>query len=226
MSIDLKFVELTADVPRMFFIKFPSTYLTTYSRKLLKFSLNMGVSPSVQAAGMKVWRRPGMCFCKFALVVDRTWCGVCVCVFLTLNRSSTRRHPAHPVSVLILHPRKISSVVTGHDTEIMHRNAFDNAMSCPSTGYDRHNIHTSATEIHWKREKRNKQKQKQKQKTKNKNKNKNKKKTKTKKQKRYVVVVVHFFLVGQEKFTYDIRMNRCFIFLSQQREVSIIGWLR
>ena len=75
-----------------------------------------------------------------------------VCVFSTLNRSSTRRHPAHPVSVLILHPRKISSVVTSYDTEIMHRNAFDNAMSCPSTGYDRHNIHTSATEIQWKRE--------------------------------------------------------------------------
>ena len=75
-----------------------------------------------------------------------------VCVFFTLNRSSTRRHPAHPVSVLILHPRKISSVVTSYDTEIMHRNAFDNAMSCPSTGYDRHNIHTLATEIHWKRE--------------------------------------------------------------------------
>ena len=37
---------------------------------------------------------------------------LCVCVFFTLNRSSTRRHPAHPVSVLILHPRKISSVVT------------------------------------------------------------------------------------------------------------------
>ena len=96
---------------------------------------------------------------------------VCVCVF-TLNRSSTRRHPAHPVSVLILHPRKISSVVTSHDTEIMHHrnNAFDNAMSCPSTGYDRHNIHTSATEIHWKREIRSKQKQKQKQKQKTKNK--------------------------------------------------------
>ena len=61
---------------------------------------------------------------------------MCVCVFFTLNRSSTRRHPAHPVSVLILHPRKISSVVTSNDTEIMHRNAFDNAMSCPSTGYD------------------------------------------------------------------------------------------
>ena len=75
-----------------------------------------------------------------------------MCVFLTLNRSSTRRHPAHPVSILILHPRKISSVVTSYDTEIMHRNAFDNAMSCPSTGCDRHNIHTSATEIHWKRE--------------------------------------------------------------------------
>ena len=75
-----------------------------------------------------------------------------VCVFFTLNRSSTRRHPAHPVSVLILRPREISSVVTSYDTEIMYRNAFDNAMSCPSTGYDRHNIHTSATEIHWKRE--------------------------------------------------------------------------
>ena len=87
------------------------------------------------------------------------WKYGCVCVFFTLNRSSTRRHPAHPVSVLILHPRKISSVVTSHDTEIMHRNAFDNAMSCPSTGYDRHNIHTSATEIHWNREIRNKQKQ-------------------------------------------------------------------
>ena len=93
---------------------------------------------------------------------------ICVCVFFTLNRSSTRRHPAHPVSVLILHPRKISSVVTSYDTEIMHRNAFDNAVSCPSTGYDRHNIHTSATEIQWKREIRNKQKQKQKQKTKTK----------------------------------------------------------
>ena len=46
---------------------------------------------------------------------------MCVCVFFV--RSSTRRHPAHPVSVLILHPRKISSVVTSHDTEIMHRNA-------------------------------------------------------------------------------------------------------
>ena len=77
---------------------------------------------------------------------------VIVCVFFTLNRSSTRRHPAQPVSVLILHPRKISSVITSYDTEIMHRDAFDNAMSCPSTGYDRHNIHTSATEIHWKRE--------------------------------------------------------------------------
>ena len=43
-------------------------------------------------------------------------------------------------------------MVTSYDTEIMHRNAFDNAMSCPSTGYDRHNIHTSATEIRWKRE--------------------------------------------------------------------------
>ena len=73
---------------------------------------------------------------------------VCVCVFFTLNRSSTRRHPAHAVSVLILHPRKISSVVTSYDTEIMHRNAFDNEMSWPSTGYDRHNIHASATEIH------------------------------------------------------------------------------
>ena len=62
---------------------------------------------------------------------------MCVCVFFTLNRSSTRRHPAHPVSVLILHPGKISSVVTSYDTEIMHRNAFNNAMSCPSTGYDR-----------------------------------------------------------------------------------------
>ncbi|CAM9967561.1 unnamed protein product, partial [Laminaria digitata] len=31
----------------------------------------------------------------------------CVCVFFTLNRSSTRRHPAHPVSVLVLHPREI-----------------------------------------------------------------------------------------------------------------------
>ena len=49
-------------------------------------------------------------------------------MFFTLNRSSTRRHPAHPVSVLIRHPRKISSVVTSYDTEIMHRNAFDNAM--------------------------------------------------------------------------------------------------
>ena len=47
-----------------------------------------------------------------------------VCVLFTLNRSSTRRHPAHPVSVLILHPRKISSVVTSYDTEIMHRNAY------------------------------------------------------------------------------------------------------
>ena len=105
---------------------------------------------------------------------------VCVCVFFTLNRSSTRRHTAHPVSVLILHPRKISSVVTSYDTEIMHRNAFDNAMSCPSTGYDRHNIHTSATEIHWKREIRNKQKQKQKQKQKTKNKIRKQIKTKIK----------------------------------------------
>ena len=30
-----------------------------------------------------------------------------MCVFFTLNRSSTRRHPAHPVSVLILHPRSV-----------------------------------------------------------------------------------------------------------------------
>ena len=40
---------------------------------------------------------------------------MCVCVFFTLNHSSTRRHPAHAVSVLILHPRKISSVVTSYD---------------------------------------------------------------------------------------------------------------
>ena len=110
-----------------------------------------------------------------------------VCVFFTLNRSSTRRHPVHPVSVLILHPRKISSVVTSYDTEIVHRNAFDNAMSCPSTGYDRHNIHTSATEIHWKREIRKKRKQKQKQKQNNNKKtNKNNDKNKTK---NYIVPV-------------------------------------
>ena len=97
-----------------------------------------------------------------------------VCVFFTLNRSSTRRHPAHPVSVLILHPRKICSVVTSYDTEIMHRNAFDNAMSCPSTGYDRHNIHTYVSNRNTLEERiRNKQKQKQKQ-------NNNKKTNKTK----------------------------------------------
>ena len=73
----------------------------------------------------------GVCVLK----CTTSWLFACVCVFFTLNRSFTRRYPAHPVSVLILHPRKISSVVTSYDTEIMHRNAFDNAMSCPRTGY-------------------------------------------------------------------------------------------
>ena len=87
---------------------------------------------------------------------------MCVCVLhiKPFFYSSTSSTPSAAVSVLILHPRKIRSVVTSYDTEIMHRNAFDNAMSCPSTGYDRHNIHTSATEINWKREIRNKQKKK------------------------------------------------------------------
>ena len=31
-----------------------------------------------------------------------------LCVFFTINRLSARRHPAHTISVLILHPREIS----------------------------------------------------------------------------------------------------------------------
>ena len=38
---------------------------------------------------------------------------MCVCVFFTLNRSSTRRHPAHPVSVLIVNIMvKTAGIVT------------------------------------------------------------------------------------------------------------------
>ena len=72
-----------------------------------------------------------MSYISYTYILEYPY-SLCVCVFFTLNRSSTRldRHPAHPVvSVLILHPRKISSVVTSYDTEIiMHRNAFDNAL--------------------------------------------------------------------------------------------------
>ena len=91
-----------------------------------------------------------------------------------------RRYPAHPVSVLILHPnisnRREILVQALYDTLILvvtrirtiqrhfvgHRNAVKgagNAMPCHRTGCDRHNIRTPATQIpmmcvHQKREKR------------------------------------------------------------------------
>ena len=64
---------------------------------------------------------------------------------------STRRHPAHPVPVLIHHlsNREIQALWSqNYDTAKLHRcviQGVDNAMSCNSifsTGYDRHNIHT------------------------------------------------------------------------------------
>ena len=69
---------------------------------------------------------------------------------------STRRHPAHPVSMLILHPRQIQALWSqNYGTEILRRNAAKgvaNAMLCHRTGYDRHNMlfnntHTSNPDI-------------------------------------------------------------------------------
>ena len=62
---------------------------------------------------------------------------------------STRRHPANPMSVLILRPREIQALVT----KLRHRDAtskcckgVDNAMPYHRTGYDRHAIRTPATQ--------------------------------------------------------------------------------
>ena len=64
---------------------------------------------------------------------------------------STRRHPAHPVSVLILRPMQTQALWSqNYDTEIPHRNAvkgvdnnavkgIDNAMLCHRTGHNRDN---------------------------------------------------------------------------------------
>ena len=57
---------------------------------------------------------------------------------------STRRHPAHPVSVPILPPREIQALWSqNHDTEILHTNVVSrvgNGMTCRRTGYDRYGI--------------------------------------------------------------------------------------
>ncbi|CAM9528495.1 unnamed protein product [Laminaria digitata] len=63
---------------------------------------------------------------------------------------STRRHPAHPVPVLLLHPREIEGVwlqITRqrwyvHNAE----RRVDNAMPCQRTGCDKHNIHEPANQ--------------------------------------------------------------------------------
>ena len=71
-------------------------------------------------------------------------------VFLFLY---ARRHPAHPVSVLILHPTrgKIQALWSqNYDTETLHRNVVKgvgSAMSCYRPGYDRRNICTPASQV-------------------------------------------------------------------------------
>ena len=64
-------------------------------------------------------------------------------VFLFLY---ARRHPAHPVSVLVLHSKGLQALWSLYDTEmIMHRNAVkgvDNAMPC------HRNVRNPATQVH------------------------------------------------------------------------------
>ena len=70
-------------------------------------------------------------------------------VFLFLY---ARRHPAHPVSVLILHPTrgKIQALWSqNYDTETLHIvvqfSIVDNAIPFHRAGYDRHNTYTHAS---------------------------------------------------------------------------------
>ena len=67
---------------------------------------------------------------------------LCPCSFVILLCVEIGRHPAHPSSVLVLHPticgdvsyvQALCSVVTNYDTDIIHRAAvhrLDNAMPC------------------------------------------------------------------------------------------------
>ena len=64
---------------------------------------------------------------------------------------STRRHPAHPVSVAILLPREIQALWSqNHDTEILHTNVVSrvgNGMTCRRTGYDTYGIQMLAIQM-------------------------------------------------------------------------------
>ena len=61
-----------------------------------------------------------------------------MCMFFTLNHSSTRRHPAHPVTVPILHAREKQplSVVTNYDTDTIHTHA-SNLNTLKERAYER-----------------------------------------------------------------------------------------
>ena len=65
---------------------------------------------------------------------------------------STRRHPAHPVSALILHPRELQALWSQNygtgSYVVPGRHQYYNAMLRILLGYDRHNIHTPVTPIH------------------------------------------------------------------------------
>ena len=90
--------------------------------------------------------------------VTTDWILASVCVLHVIL--FTRRHPAHPVSMLILHPVPVKEryKLCGHKTTtrdtintavpwyIVMREV-DNAMPCHCTGYDRHTICTPATQI-------------------------------------------------------------------------------
>ena len=72
----------------------------------------------------------------------------CVGVLHVKTVLSTRRHAAHPLSSLILHPREIQAqwsqnYNTGSDV-------LDSSIHCHAIvlDYDRHHIHTPATPIH------------------------------------------------------------------------------
>ena len=87
----------------------------------------------------------------------------------------SRRHPAHLVFVLILHPSEMQ--ICGHKTTMrryyivmQYVKGVDNAMPCHLTGYDRHIIRTPATQIRWRREKRKTTRKKKREKKKRKDK--------------------------------------------------------
>ena len=94
--------------------------ISRYSRVL-----NMGIQkvPEVSRYIRTIASAVHLCRCMYRLLclVPSNQNGVCSSHQTVF---STRRHPAHPVSVLILHPRETNSVITNYDTEIIHRTHY------------------------------------------------------------------------------------------------------